>query len=78
MIDENYAIINNNGDNSFFVRVMSTINKEELKTNSTVGVHRGSYSILELLPNENDSTVINMINQRDTEVTYDKIGGYDQ
>jgi 26S proteasome regulatory subunit T3 len=42
MMDENYALINSSGGSTLFVRVLSTIDREKLKPNTSIALHRHS------------------------------------
>ena len=39
------------------VRILSTLDREELKPNTSVALHRHSHAVVDLLPPESDSTV---------------------
>merc|ERR1711881_164249 len=49
MIDENYGIIGGSSGQSY-VRVLSTLNREDLKPNARICVHRSSSAIVDILP----------------------------
>jgi len=76
MVDENYAVVNSAND-QFFVRVLSTLNREELKTNCSIALHKHSHSVVEILPPEADSTVNRLSITEKPDVTYNDIGGLD-
>ena len=57
MIDENYAIVQSSGGVNYMVRVLSTIDREMLKPSVSVGLHRGSHALVEILPNEVDASI---------------------
>ena len=40
MINENYGLINSNGGSTLYVRVLSTIDREKLKPNTSIALHR--------------------------------------
>jgi 26S proteasome regulatory subunit T3 len=42
MMDENYALINSSGGSTLFVRVLSTLDREKLKPNTSIALHRHS------------------------------------
>ena len=42
---------------NYFVRILSTIDREDLKPNTSVSLHRHSHSVVGVLPPESDSTV---------------------
>eukprot|EP00494_Astrolonche_serrata_P024312 UN24570 len=76
MVDENYAVVNSSNDN-FYVRVLSTLNREELKPNCSIALHKHSHSVVEILPPEADSTVNSLAMTEKPNVTYNDIGGLD-
>ena len=42
MIDENYAIIGSSSGSQTYVRVLSTLNREDLTPNARVAIHKSS------------------------------------
>lgn len=42
---------------NYFVRILSTLNRELLKPNCSVALHRHSHAVVDILPPEADSTV---------------------
>merc|ERR1719433_664125 len=78
MVNEEYAIVQStNGSSSYYTRVLSTLNREDLKTNSSVALHKHSHSVVEILPPEADSTVNQLAMSEKPTVTYSDIGGLD-
>jgi 26S proteasome regulatory subunit T3 len=77
MVDENYCVANSTGGSAYFVRVLSTLDREQLKPNTSVAMHRHSHSIVEVLPPEADSSVQALQMTEKPDVTYDDIGGLD-
>eukprot|EP00613_Pedinella_sp_CCMP2098_P012231 CAMPEP_0171662834 /NCGR_PEP_ID=MMETSP0990-20121206/45798_1 /TAXON_ID=483369 /ORGANISM="non described non described, Strain CCMP2098" /LENGTH=405 /DNA_ID=CAMNT_0012245345 /DNA_START=88 /DNA_END=1305 /DNA_ORIENTATION=+ len=75
MVDENYGLVNASSGSGYYVRVLSTLDRELLKPNSSVALHRHSHSVVGVLPPESDSTVQLMVTKPD--VTYADIGGND-
>lgn len=57
MVDEEYGIINANHDSLYMVRILSTLNREQLKPNCSVAIHRHSYSVVDILPTEADVNI---------------------
>lgn len=55
----------------------STLDKEELKPNTSVALHRHSHSVVDILPPESDSSVQAMQMTEKPDVTYEDIGGLD-
>lgn len=77
MIDENHGIVTSTAGNTYFVRVLSTLDREQLKPNSSVALHRYSHSVVDILPPEADSTIQMMQMSEKPDVTYADIGGLD-
>jgi 26S proteasome regulatory subunit T3 len=75
MINENYAIVASTSGSTSMVRVLSTLNRESLKPSSTVGLHKGSNALVDILPPETDSTIQMMKMTERPDVTYQDIGG---
>eukprot|EP00941_MAST-03F_sp_MAST-3F-sp1_P006047 g6047.t1 len=77
MVDENYGIVSSTSGSSYYVRVLSTIDRELLKVNSSVALHKYSHSLVDTLPPEADSTIQTMGADEKPDVTYADIGGMD-
>ena len=75
MVDENYGIVGSTAGSNYYVRILSTLDLEELKPNASVALHRHSHSVVAILPPESDSTIQLMATKPD--VTYQDIGGND-
>lgn len=75
MIDTNYAVINSTAGSTYFVRVLSTLDREKLKPNTSIALHRHSHAVVDILPPESDSSIEIMAEKPD--VTYHDIGGND-
>jgi 26S proteasome regulatory subunit T3 len=73
MVDANFAVIDNSGQS--LVRVMRTIDRRLLKPNTTVGLHRHSLSVVDVLPPEGSTSVHLLATPPD--VSYADIGGLD-
>jgi 26S proteasome regulatory subunit T3 len=76
MVDENYGIIGS-ANSGKFVRVLSTLNREDLKPNAQVAVHRASNAVVDILPPDSDTSVQMMKMTERPDVTYADIGGLD-
>jgi len=59
------------------VRVLSTLNREELKPGNSVALHRHSHAIVGIVPAEADSSVQQLAATEKPDVTYADIGGMD-
>ena len=75
MVDENYGIVASTAGSNYYVRILSTLDREELKPNASMALHRHSHSVVAILPPESDSTIQLMATKPD--VTYQDIGGND-
>lgn len=76
MVDADFGIASSTAGSVYLVRILSTIDREKLKANASVALHRHSHSVVDVLPPESDST-IQLMSERPT-VTYAQIGGLDQ
>uniref|UniRef100_A0A6V1PIA9 AAA+ ATPase domain-containing protein n=1 Tax=Heterosigma akashiwo TaxID=2829 RepID=A0A6V1PIA9_HETAK len=75
MLDANYGIVGSTAGSSYMVRILSTLDREALKPNTSVALHRHSHAVVEVLPPESDSTIQLMAEKPD--VTYQQVGGLD-
>lgn len=79
MVDQNYAIIGSTMGNGSqqYVRVLSTLDREQLKPNARVAIHRQSNAVVDILPPDTDAAVSMMKMTEKPDVTYADIGGLD-
>jgi len=77
LVDENFCIANSPSGSPVYCRVMSTIDRQLLKTNASVAMHRYSQAIVEVLPPDADSTISMLQMTERPDVTYSDIGGLD-
>ena len=75
MIDANYGIVSSTAGSNYYVRILSTLDRELLKPNTSIALHRHSHSVVDILPPESDSTVKLMTEK--PKVSYKDIGGLD-
>ena len=75
MIDSNYGVISSTAGSTYYVRVLSTLDRELLKPNTSIALHRHSHAVVDILPPESDSSITLMVEKPD--VTYMDIGGLD-
>jgi 26S proteasome regulatory subunit T3 len=75
MVDANYGIVGSTAGSNYYVRILSTLDRELLKPNTSIALHRHSHSVVDILPPESDSTV-KLVEEKPT-VTYKDIGGMD-
>ncbi len=57
MIDGHNGIIGSSQGSQYYVRVLSTLNREELKPNARVALHRSSQAVVDILPADTDASV---------------------
>lgn len=77
LIDADHAIISSTAGSNYFVRVLSTLNRELLTTGCSVALHRHSHAIVEILPPESDSTVQSAAMVEKPDISYADVGGLD-
>jgi 26S proteasome regulatory subunit T3 len=77
MIDPLYGIVGSTTGSNYYVRVLSTIDRELLKPTSSVDLHRHSNALVDVLPPEADSSIQLLAAGEKPDVTYQMIGGYD-
>ena len=75
MIDSHYGVVSSTAGSTYYVRVLSTLDREKLKANTSIALHRHSHSVVDILPPESDSSIQLMVEKPD--VTYHDIGGND-
>jgi 26S proteasome regulatory subunit T3 len=76
-IDSSTAIVGSTAGTNFVVKILSTVDRELLKPNTTVALHRHSSAIVDVLPPEADSTIPVLGEEEKPDVTYADIGGLD-
>lgn len=77
MIDPVTGIVGSTTGSNYYVRILSTIDRELLKPSSSVALHRHSNSLVDILPPEADSSIQLLGAGEKPNVTYQMIGGYD-
>ena len=74
MIDDVHGIVSSTAGQNHYVRILSTINRELLKPNTSVALHRYSNSLVDTLPNEADSAISMMQMTEKPDTSYADIG----
>jgi 26S proteasome regulatory subunit T3 len=77
MVDANTGIVGSTTGSNYYVRILSTLNRELLKPSSSVALHRHSNALVDILPPEADSTIAMMSAGEKPDVSYSDIGGLD-
>jgi 26S proteasome regulatory subunit T3 len=57
MVDGNNGIVGSTTGSNYYVRILSTINRELLKPSASVALHRHSNALVDVLPPEADSSI---------------------
>lgn len=70
MIDQNNAIVGSTTGSNYYVRILSTINRELLKPAASVALHRHSNALVDVLPPEADSSISLLSQSEKPDVTY--------
>jgi 26S proteasome regulatory subunit T3 len=77
MVDENYALVTCSTGATYCVRVLSTLNREDLKTGASIALHKSSQAVVDILAPEADSNIqMSKITDK-PDVSYHDIGGLD-
>ncbi|XP_017117221.1 26S proteasome regulatory subunit 6B [Drosophila elegans] len=76
-VDENNGIVASTTGSNYYVRVLSTIDREQLKPSSSVALHKQSNCLVDLVPPEADSTISMLSPEERPDVNYSDIGGLD-
>lgn len=77
VIDNETGVVTSTAGTTYCVRILSTLDKDDLKPNSSVSLHRYSHAVVDVLPPEADSTIQMMQMTEKPDVTYRDIGGMD-
>jgi 26S proteasome regulatory subunit T3 len=77
MIDEHMGIVGSTTGSNYYVRILSTIDRELLKPVSSVALHRHSNSLVDVLPPESDSSIQILQADEKPDVSYNDVGGLD-
>uniref|UniRef100_A0A0E0CJU8 26S proteasome regulatory subunit 6B homolog n=1 Tax=Oryza meridionalis TaxID=40149 RepID=A0A0E0CJU8_9ORYZ len=77
MVDGNNGIVGSTTGSNYYVRILSTINRELLKPSASVALHRHSNALVDVLPPEADSSISLLGSSEKPNVTYTDIGGCD-
>ncbi|KAH8276331.1 26S proteasome regulatory subunit 6B [Drosophila bipectinata] len=76
-VDENNGIVASTTGSNYYVRVLSTIDREQLKPSTSVALHKQSNCLVDLVPPEADSTISMLTPEEKPNVHYSDIGGLD-
>lgn len=76
-VDENTGIVASTTGSNYYVRVLSTIDREQLKPSASVALHKQSNCLVDLVPPEADSTISMLSPEEKPNISYADIGGLD-
>ena len=76
-VDNETAIVMSTAGMHSVVKILSTVDRELLRPNTTVALHRHSSAIVDVLPPEADSTIPVLREEERPDVTYADVGGLD-
>jgi len=77
MVDVHNGIVCSTAGSNYYVRILSTLDREKLKPNSSVALHRHSHALVDVLPPESDSSIQMMQMSERPDIKYSDIGGMD-
>ncbi|KAM2485327.1 hypothetical protein ACFX1W_037523 [Malus domestica] len=70
MVDQNNEIVGSTTDSNYYVRILSTINRELLKPSASVALHRHSNALVDVLPSESDLSISLLSQSEKPDITY--------
>lgn len=70
MVDANSGIVGSTTGSNYYVRILSTLNRELLKPSASVALHRHSNALVDILPPEADSSISLLGENERPNVTY--------
>ena len=76
-IDQNNGIVGSTTGSNYYVRILSTIDRELLKPSASVALHKHSNALVDILPPESDSSITMLGADEKPDVSYADIGGLD-
>ncbi|XP_074604744.1 26S proteasome regulatory subunit 6B [Brevipalpus obovatus] len=76
-VDANTGIVGSTTGSNYYVRILSTIDRELLKPSASVALHKHSNALVDVLPPEADSSIAMLRPDEKPDVSYADIGGLD-
>lgn len=70
MVDSNSGIVGSTTGSNYYVRILSTLNRELLKPSASIALHRHSNALVDILPPEADSSISLLSQSERPDVTY--------
>eukprot|EP00096_Caligus_rogercresseyi_P012916 TRINITY_DN557_c0_g1_i4.p1 TRINITY_DN557_c0_g1~~TRINITY_DN557_c0_g1_i4.p1 ORF type:complete len:409 (+),score=163.43 TRINITY_DN557_c0_g1_i4:34-1260(+) len=76
-VDQNTGIVGSTTGSNYYVRILSTLDRELLKPSASVALHKHSNALVDVLPPEADSSISMLQADEKPDVSYADIGGMD-
>lgn len=76
-VDQNTGIVGSTTGSNYYVRILSTLDRELLKPSASVALHKHSNALVDVLPPEADSSISMLQADEKPDVGYNDIGGMD-
>merc|ERR1712086_967033 len=76
-VDQNTGIVGSTTGSNYYVRILSTLDRELLKPSASVALHKHSNALVDVLPPEADSSISMLQADEKPDVAYNDIGGMD-
>jgi len=76
-VDAHTGIVGSTTGSNFYVRILSTLDRELLKPSASVALHKHSNALVDVLPPEADSSISMLQPDEKPDVAYADIGGMD-
>merc|ERR1711887_231374 len=76
-VDQNTGIVGSTTGSNYYVRILSTLDRELLKPSASVALHKHSNALVDVLPPEADSSISMLTADEKPDVGYSDIGGLD-
>merc|ERR1712107_212378 len=76
-VDQNTGIVGSTTGSNYYVRILSTMDRELLKPSASVALHKHSNALVDVLPPEADSSISMLGADEKPDVSYADIGGMD-
>jgi 26S proteasome regulatory subunit T3 len=74
-VDQNNGIVGSTTGSNYYVRILSTIDRELLKPSASVALHKHSNALVDILPPESDSSITMLQADEKPDISYADIGG---
>ena len=75
-VDQNTGIVGSTTGSNYYVRILSTIDRELLKPSASVALHKHSNALVDVLPPEADSSISMLGADEKPDVSYSDIGRF--